>query len=253
MDLQNKTIVITGAARGLGAAMARHLAADGRHLALVDLDADSCKSAADACTAAGATVSTYGANVAQEADVVDLFNKILADTSRVDALINNAGITRDALLVKVKEGELLSSMSLDQWQAVIDVNLTGVFLCSREAAGHMAKLGNGGVIINISSISRAGNMGQTNYSAAKAGVQAMAVAWAQELARYGIRTAAIAPGFINTEMVQAMKPEALEKLTARIPLRRMGEPDEIAQTVAFILQNDYVSGRCFDIDGGLRL
>ncbi len=253
MDLHNKTIVITGAARGLGAAMALHLAAAGRHLALVDLDADSNESTAKACTEAGATVSSYGANVAKEADVVKLFEKILANTGRVDALINNAGITRDALLVKVKEGELLSSMSLAQWQSVIDVNLTGVFLCGREAAAHMAKSGNGGVIINISSISRAGNMGQTNYSAAKAGVQAMAVAWAKELARYGIRTAAIAPGFINTEMVQSMKPEALAKLTAGIPLRRMGEPDEIAQTVAFILQNDYVSGRCFDIDGGLRL
>ena len=96
-------------------------------------------------------------------------------------------------------------------------------------------------------------MGQTNYSAAKAGVQAMAVTWAKELARYGIRTASIAPGFIATEMVMAMKPEAREKLTRAIPATRMGEPDEIAQTVQFILENDYVSGRCFDIDGGLRL
>jgi 3-oxoacyl-[acyl-carrier protein] reductase len=113
--------------------------------------------------------------------------------------------------------------------------------------------GNPGVIINISSISRAGNAGQTNYSAAKAGVAAMAVVWAKELARYGIRAAAVAPGFINTEMVAAMKPEAREKLTSGIPLKRMGEPDEIAKTVEFIFENDYVSGRCFDIDGALRL
>jgi 3-oxoacyl-[acyl-carrier protein] reductase len=156
-------------------------------------------------------------------------------------------------LIKYKDGELLSKMSLENWQAVIDVNLTGVFLCGREAAERMVKLGSKGVIINISSISRAGNMGQTNYSAAKAGVQAMAVAWAKELSRYGIRAASIAPGFINTEMVQAMKPEALAKLSAGIPLKRVGEPDEIAQTVEFILENDYVSGRCFEIDGGLRL
>jgi len=110
-----------------------------------------------------------------------------------------------------------------------------------------------GCIVNISSISRAGNLGQTNYSAAKAGVAAMAVTWAKELARYGIRAAAVAPGFINTEMVAAMKPEAREKLVAGIPLRRMGEPDEIAHTVEFILLNDYLSGRVFEIDGALRL
>jgi 3-oxoacyl-[acyl-carrier protein] reductase len=113
--------------------------------------------------------------------------------------------------------------------------------------------GNPGVIINISSISRAGNMGQTNYAAAKAGVAAMATTWAKELARYNIRAAAIAPGFINTEMVAAMKPEAREKLVAGIPLKRMGEPDQIAHAVEFILENDYISGRCFEVDGALRL
>jgi len=253
MDLNNKTIVITGAARGLGAAMARRLAAHGGNLALVDLDADSIGEAAAACETAGATVRTYGANVADEAAVVALFGQIATDFGAVDGLINNAGITRDGLLLKFKDGELVSKMSLDQWQSVIDVNLTGVFLCGREAAQRMVESGSQGCIINISSISRAGNMGQTNYSAAKAGVQAMAVTWARELARYGIRVAAIAPGFINTEMVAGMKEAAREKLTSGIPLRRMGEPDEIAQTVEFILQNDYVSGRCFDIDGGLRL
>ncbi|RMF98063.1 MAG: SDR family oxidoreductase [Gammaproteobacteria bacterium] len=253
MDIKDRVIVITGAARGLGAAMAKRLAPHRPALALVDLDAGSIADCAAACESAGATVRSYGANVAKEDQVISLFDQVQTDFGRVDALVNNAGITRDALLVKFKDGELVSKMSMDQWQAVIDVNLTGVFLCGREAAERMVKSGAKGVIINISSISRAGNMGQTNYSAAKAGVHAMTVAWAKELARYGIRTASIAPGFINTEMVQAMKPEAREKLTAGIPLRRMGEPDEIAQTVEFILQNDYVSGRCFDIDGGLRL
>ena len=253
MDLSNKTIVITGAARGLGAAMAQRLAAHGGNLALVDLDADSIGAAVAACEAAGAKARAYGANVASEGDVTGLFDQILADFGSVDGLVNNAGITRDGLLIKYKDGELLSKMSLQEWQQVIDVNLTGVFLCGREAARVMVENGSQGCIINISSISRAGNMGQTNYSAAKAGVQAMAVAWAKELARYGIRAAAIAPGFINTEMVAGMKEAAREKLTAGIPLRRMGEPDEIAHTVEFILLNDYVSGRCFDIDGGLRL
>ncbi len=253
MDLKNSTIVITGAARGLGAAMARRLAAHGGNLALVDLDADSIGDAVAACEAAGATARAYGANVADEADVVAVFDRILADFGAVSGLVNNAGITRDGLLLKYKDGEFVSKMPLDQWRAVIDVNLTGVFLCGREGAQRMIESGQKGCIINISSISRAGNMGQTNYSAAKAGVQAMAVTWAKELSRYGIRAAAIAPGFINTEMVAGMKESAREKLTSGIPLRRMGEPDEIAHTVEFILQNDYVSGRCFDIDGGLRL
>jgi len=253
MDLKDKTIVITGAARGLGAAMARRLASHQPRLALVDLKADDLAPIAGECEQLGARVQRYGANVAKEADVVALFDRIVADCGAVHALVNNAGITRDALLIKFKEGKVEARMSLEQWQQVMDVNLTGVFLCGREAAERMITRGNPGVIINISSISRAGNAGQTNYSAAKAGVAAMAVVWAKELARYGIRAAAVAPGFINTEMVAAMKPEARDKLTSGIPLKRMGEPDEIARTVEFILQNDYVSGRCFEIDGALRL
>ena len=160
---------------------------------------------------------------------------------------------RDGLLLKVKDGEIVKRMTVAEWQAVIDVNLTGVFLCGREAATKFVELGTEGVIINISSVSRAGNMGQTNYSAAKSGVATMAVTWAKELARYGIRTAAIAPGFVATDMVASMKPEALAKMEAQIPLGRMARPDEIAHTAAFIFENDYVSGRVFEIDGGIRL
>lgn len=254
MDLKQKTIVITGAARGLGAAMARRLARQQPTLALVDMSTDSLADTASACQTLGAEVRSYAANVAKEADVIALFDRIVADCGGVDALVNNAGITRDALLLKFdKDNKLAAKMTLEQWQSVIDVNLTGVFLCGREAAQRMVEGGRKGCIINISSISRAGNMGQSNYSAAKAGVAAMAVTWAKELARFGIRAAVVAPGFINTEMVAAMKPEAREKIVAGIPLRRMGEPDEIAHTVEFILQNDYVSGRVFEIDGALRL
>ena len=253
MDLANKTIVITGAARGLGAAMAKRLAAHRCNLALVDLQAEDLADTAAACEATGATVKSYGANVAREDDVVGLFDQVVADSGTVDGLVNNAGILRDALLVKYKDGEQVAKMTLDQWQAVIDVNLTGVFLCGREAAAKMIECGSQGVIVNISSISRAGNAGQTNYSATKAGVQAMAVVWAKELARYGIRVASIAPGFIKTEMVASMKQEAQDRINTMIPLQRMGEPDEIAHTVEFIFQNDYVSGRCFEVDAALRL
>ncbi len=254
MNLNEKTIVITGGGRGLGAAMAERLARQQTRLALVDLDAAALAATADRARAAGAAeVGVYTANVASEPAVEALFNDIASDFAALDGLVNNAGITRDALTLKFKDGELVSKMSLEQWQAVLDVNLTGVFLCGREAAAKMVGFGAGGCIVNISSISRHGNMGQVNYSATKAGVQAMAVTWAKEFARYGIRAAAVAPGFMATEMVMAMKPEAREKMTAGIPLRRIGEPDEIASTVQFILENDYVSGRCFDIDGGLRL
>ena len=254
MKIAGKTIAITGAGRGLGAAMAKRLASAGARLALVDLDEQALLETQTACVKAGSPmVEFYVANVAEEGPVEALFAKIAGDFDALHGLVNNAGITRDALLLKYEDGEQVSKMTLEQWQAVIDVNLTGVFLCGREAAAVMIELACEGCIINISSISRHGNVGQTNYSAAKAGVQAMAVTWAKELARYGIRTASIAPGFIATEMVMAMKPEAREKLTKAIPATRMGEPDEIAQTVQFILENDYVSGRCFDIDGGLRL
>lgn len=254
MDLKGKTIAITGGARGLGAAMGRRLAATGCRLALIDMDEDALAGTAADCGDAGATdVRTYKVNVAREDEVEALFAAIADDFGELHGLVNNAGITRDAFTVKYKDGEQQSKMTLEQWQAVIDVNLTGVFLCGREAAARMIELDCAGCIINISSISRYGNMGQANYSAAKAGVEAMAVVWAKELARYGIRAAAIAPGFIGTEMVMAMKPEAREKLSANIPARRIGDPDEIAHTVQFILENDYVSGRCIDVDGALRL
>ena len=254
MDLRDKTIVITGGGRGLGAAMAERLAATGCRLALVDLDETALGETAESCRSAGAgDVRTYTANVAIEAEVESLFDTIAADFGSLHGLVNNAGITRDALTLKYKDGEQVSKMTLEQWQTVIDVNLTGVFLCGREAAAKMIEFGDGGCIINISSISRAGNMGQVNYSATKAGVQAMAVVWAKEFARHGIRAASIAPGFIGTEMVMSMKPEAREKLTAMIPARRVGAPDEIAHVVQFIFENDYLSGRCVEVDGALRL
>jgi 3-oxoacyl-[acyl-carrier protein] reductase len=180
------------------------------------------------------------------------FGRIAADFGRFDGLINNAGILRDGLLLKVRDGVVAERMSLDHWRAVIDVNLTGVFLCGRAAAERMVGFGNGGVIVNISSISRSGNAGQTNYSAAKAGVVAMAVVWAKELARYGIRTGSIAPGFVRTDILAAMKPEVLERMTAPVPLKRLGDPTEVAQAARFIFENDFFTGRCIDLDGGLR-
>lgn len=148
---------------------------------------------------------------------------------------------------------MTDKLSFDKWQAVINVNLTGVFLCGREVAASMIESGSQGVIVNIASIAREGNFGQSNYSAAKAGVSAMTVTWSKELAKYGIRCAAIAPGVIETEMTGSMKPEAKARLTAGIPVGRMGTPEEIAQTVGFIFENNYYNGRVLELDGGLKL
>ncbi|WP_054095024.1 SDR family oxidoreductase [Pseudomonas sp.] len=252
MQLQDKVIIITGGGQGLGRAMAEHLAGKGARLALVDLNQERLDEAVAACKAAGGDARAYLCNVADEAQVSDMVTRVVEDFGGLHGLVNNAGILRDGLLLKVKDGEI-SKMSLAQWQAVIDVNLTGVFLCTREVAAKMVELQSQGAIVNISSISRAGNMGQTNYSAAKAGVASATVVWAKELARYGIRVAGVAPGFIETEMVASMKPEALEKMTAGIPLRRMGKPAEIAHSVAYIFENDYYTGRILELDGGLRL
>ncbi|WP_221799312.1 SDR family oxidoreductase [Oceanobacter mangrovi] len=252
MKLQDKVIAITGAGQGLGRAMALYLAGEGARIAIIDINPDHISETLALVEQAGSSGKTYCCNVADEAAVEATFEAIAADFGGLDGLVNNAGIVRDGLLVKVKDGQM-TKMSLAQWQSVIDVNLTGVFLCGREAAAQMIKTNSQGCIINISSITRVGNVGQSNYSAAKAGVASLATVWAKELSRFGIRANAIAPGFIATEMTESMPAAVLEKITAGIPLKRMGQPDEIAQTVSFLLTNDYVSGRVFEIDGGLRI
>jgi 3-oxoacyl-[acyl-carrier protein] reductase len=253
MKLDNCIFAITGAGGGLGAGMARRCARLGARLALVDLRADLMDDLVAELGLPAADCRAFACNVSDEKEVDRTFEEIAAHFGGLDVLVNNAGITRDALTVKFRDGERVSRMSLDDWNAVIGVNLTGVFLCTRAAAEHMVKAGRGGSIINISSISRAGNMGQANYSATKAGVAAMTVTWAKEFARYGIRVNAVSPGFIGTEMVRSMKPEALAKLTAMIPAGRIGDPDEIAQAVQFLVENEFVNGRNIEVDGAMRL
>ncbi len=250
MNLKDKTIVITGGAQGLGLEMARMCAAEGAKLALIDMNNEQLAAAADELSK-HTTVQTYVANVADEAQVEATFAQIDSDFTGIDGLINNAGILRDGLLLKVKDGQLVAKMPLQQFQSVIDVNLTGVFLCGREAAAIMVQRGTKGVIINMSSVARAGNMGQTNYAASKAGVVAMTVTWARELGRYGIRVGAIAPGVIRTAMTDAMKPEARERLEKMKPVGRLGEATEIAHTAKYIFENDFFTGRVVEIDGGI--
>jgi 3-oxoacyl-[acyl-carrier protein] reductase len=252
MQISNKVVAVTGGARGIGKAIADRFAAKGARIALLDRVADDAAAARADLESRGVEARAYVVNVAREDEVAAALDRVVADFGRLDVLVNNAGIIKDGLLVKAKDGKVVGKMTLDQWQAVIDVNLTGVFLCGREAAERMVSLGNGGLLINICSISRAGNAGQSNYSAAKAGVAAMTVVWAKELARYGIRAASIAPGFTSTELLAGMPPEMLEKVTAPIPLKRLATPEEIGNAAVFIAENDYFTGRCLEVDGGLR-
>jgi 3-oxoacyl-[acyl-carrier protein] reductase len=253
MNLQGKTILITGAARGLGQKMAELIASQNANLAVADVDHQKLKETVDLCSRGGNKVRDYALDVTQEASVLELFENIQEEFGGIDCCINNAGVTADGLLIKVAEGKVQSKMSLTQFNKVIAVDLLGVFLCAREAAARMAVSGRGGVIINISSISRAGNVGQTNYSAAKAGVAAMTVTWAKELARYNIRVAGIAPGFSDTRMVASIPPKIKDRIISTIPARRFARPEEIARAALFILQDDYYTGRILEVDGGLRL
>jgi 3-oxoacyl-[acyl-carrier protein] reductase len=251
MNVQGKVFVITGAAQGLGRKMAETMADRGADLALADLDPAKLKETVRLC--GRGKVKGYPVDVTDELAVETLFRNVHSDFGGVDGLINNAGVTGDALLVKAADGKVQRKMSVAEFDKVIAVDLRGVFLCAREAAVHMIEGNRSGVIINISSISRAGNVGQTNYAAAKAGVAAMTVTWAKELARYHIRVAGIAPGFSETRMVATIPPKVKDRIVSTIPLRRFAQPEEIARAALFILQNDYYDGRILEIDGGLRL
>lgn len=256
MQIKDKTIVITGSGSGLGKAMALGFAKKGGNIVVSDVNESSIQTVVSEVEKLGVKAKGIVANVSKEDDAIRLMEETVKTFGSLDVAILNAGILRDGLLVKVDKntGKVKGKMSLEQWQAVIDVNLTGVFLTGREAAVQMVELGRGGVIIPISSVAMYGNPGQTNYSAAKAGVAAMTKLWAQELKNYKIRVAGIAPGFIATEMVlKDMKPEALEKWKAQIPIGRLGEPSEIAHTAEFIVENELIDGVILEASGGIKI
>lgn len=257
MIVDKQNIIVTGAGRGLGLEISRSLLKQGASVVMTDIDAKVLDQAVEQCAelahGSGGRYLSRQTDIADEQDVANLFDEAEKAFGPVTGLVNNAGILRDALLVKGKDGEIIDRMSLSNWQAVIDVNLTGVFLCGREAATKMLEQQTHGVIINISSVSQAGNPGQSNYAAAKAGVTALTVTWARELARHNIRVAAIAPGVFETDMVASMKPEAHDRFVQAIPLKRTGALEELANAVNFIIENDYFTGRVLELDGGLRL
>lgn len=247
MEIAGRRVIVTGGGRGLGKKFAVDLKNMGAMPYVIDVNQENLDALKAETGIPGSIL-----DVSNEKDVEAFFEKYTSENGAPDVLINNAGITADALFIKQK-GEELTKFPFSNWEKVINVNLTGVFLCAREAAFHMVKNKVRGVIINISSISRAGNLGQTNYSASKAAVDAMTVTWAKELSKYGIRVGAIAPGYTNTEMVAKIRPDVLEKVVQNIPMGRLGEMEEISRTIQFIIGNDFFTGRILEVDGGMRI
>jgi 3-oxoacyl-[acyl-carrier protein] reductase len=254
MKLTDVKAIVTGASSGMGRHFALEFARSGAKVAAFDVNDAGLASLLTEAKGLPGAVKSYKVNVASEEDVSKHVEQAFADFEGINVLVNNAGIFRDGLLIKQdKATGQISRLSLEAWKAVIDVDLTGPFLMTREVAARIAEKKTGGVIVNISSVSRHGNQGQSNYSAAKAGLIADTKLWSQELARYGIRVGAIAPGFVRTPILDGMRPEMVEKMVAGVPLRRLGEPGEIFAGVRFIVECDYFTGRCIDIDGGLVL
>ena len=252
MRLKDKVCLITGGAAGIGKATAVKFANEGAKVVLCDVDPEAGEALAKEL---GNGAVFYKVDVTDREAVQEWVDDVVDNFGRVDVLVNNAGITRDGLFVKYKNGEVVSQMSEDAFDLVIKVNLKGVFNCAQAVTPQMIKQG-GGVILNASSIvGLYGNFGQTNYAATKFGVIGMTKTWSRELGRYNIRVNAICPGFILTEMVQKMPEKILEGLAAKTPLGRMGKPEDVANLYCWLASDEaaYVSGAAISIDGGMVL
>ncbi|MEU9330006.1 SDR family NAD(P)-dependent oxidoreductase [Streptomyces canus] len=243
---QGRVVAITGAAQGLGLAMATRFAAEGAAVALADVNAQALTDAAETITDAhNAKLRTDVVDVTHSAQVNAWIDGVTADLGRLDVLVNNAGIIRDNRVEDITD---------DDWHAVIDVSLTGGFHCARAAFGPMKRQGYGR-IISFSSMSWRGNFGQTNYVAAKAGIVGMTRTLALEGARHGITANAIAPGLIDTPMLASMNGPARDKLTSKVPMRHTGRPEDIAEAAAFLASEaaGYITGIVLDVDGGISI
>src|SRR3954447_15470669 len=246
-----RVAIVTGAARGIGAATALRLAEDGFAVAVLDLDEGAAKGTADAIQAAGGRALAVGADVSDAEAVEAAVARVVAELGPPVVLVNNAGVTRDNLLFKMTEAD---------WDTVLNVHLRGAFLMSRATQKHMTEAG-WGRIVNLSSTSALGNRGQANYSAAKAGMQGFTKTLAIELGKFGVTVNAIAPGFIQTEMTKATAArigrdwdEYVAERAAAIPVARAGEPEDIAHTVSFLVSEGagFVSGQVIYVAGGPR-
>jgi 3-oxoacyl-[acyl-carrier protein] reductase len=246
MRLQGKIAIITGAGQGIGAATALKFAREGAIVAACDLNHDAVTRVADACREAGGQASAFCLDMSDRARVDDMVAAVREQHGRIDVLVNNAGITRDARLQK---------MTIEQFDAVIDVNLRAVFHATQAVADHMVARGSG-VILNASSVVGIyGNFGQTNYAAAKFGVIGFTKTWSRELGPKGVRVNAVAPGFIDTPILATIPEEVLAKMRAQVPLGRLGKPEEIANIYAFLASDEasYINGAVIEASGGMTL
>ncbi len=243
-DLKDKVAVVTGASRGIGRAIALRLAAEGARVVVTATTLEGVQKTAETIQQNGGEALAVQVNVADAESVANLFKTVLDQYGRVDILVNNAGITRDNLLVR---------MSHEEWQAVLDVNLTGVFNCIKAVTRTMMKQ-RVGKIINISSVvGEIGNAGQANYSAAKAGIIGLTKSVAKELASRNIQVNCVAPGYIQTDMTEQIPESAREQLLSAIPAGRMGTPEDVAALVVFLASSDsdYITGQVMNVDGGM--
>ncbi|MEL6695657.1 MAG: 3-oxoacyl-ACP reductase FabG [Bacteroidota bacterium] len=244
--LQGKVAIITGGAQGIGKATALLFAKEGAKIALWDLNEEKGNETAQALQDLGAEAYFESVNTAGHESVVSATENVMSKWGKIDILINNAGITRDATLLK---------MEPTKWQQVIDVNLTGVFNCTHAIAPHMVEKGYGKIISASSVVGIYGNFGQTNYVATKSGVIGMTKVWARELGPKGINVNAIAPGFIATEMIDTIPEKIIKGVESRTPLRRFGKPEEIAEAYVFLASEaaSFINGHTLSVDGGITI
>ncbi|AET92421.1 short-chain dehydrogenase/reductase [Burkholderia sp. YI23] len=246
MKLQGKVALITGAGQGIGAATASKFAQEGAAVVVCDVNEASLKDVTEACRKAGADTAAYCIDMTDKLGVSELVASVTKRFGRIDVLVNNAGITRDARLQK---------MTLDQFDAVIDVNLRAVFHASQAVAEGMIARGSG-VILNVSSVVGIyGNFGQTNYAASKFGVIGFTKTWSRELGPKGIRVNAVAPGFIDTSILSTIPEDVLSKMREQVPLGRLGAPEEVANVYAFLASDEasYINGAVIEVSGGMTL
>jgi len=254
MRLQDKVALITGGGSGIGAATVLRFAEEGARLVVADWDIESANQVADQVRAMDRPVSVFQVDVAKRADVEGMVQAIVKEYGRLDILINNAGINRDALSVrKTKEGEI-KKMTDEQWDAVLAVNLKGTFLCAQAAAVPMMEQ-KYGKIVNTSSVGALGNIGQANYAASKAGVWGLTYTLALEFARYNINVNCVAPGATRTRMLAGVPENILAGIQEKIPLRRIAEPRDIANVHVFLASDEaaYITGQVIFVDGGMSV
>ncbi len=248
-------MIVTGAAGGMGAHFARRLAEAGAQVAIGDVNPDGLKATAESASGAKGKIHTRSLDVSDDADVAAFVDWAAEAMGGLNGLINNAGVLRDGLLVKKDRATgQVAVMERAAWQKVIDVNLSGATMIVRDVVAKMVRTEQApGVIVNMSSIARHGNRGQSNYVAAKAALAANTVTWSKEFAPFRIRVGAIAPGMIETPMTQGMNQKARDALVAAVPVGRVGVPEDIWIAVKFVIECDYFNGRTIDVDGGLSM